>query len=82
VRSSGYKLIRSAEGREELYDLEADPEERRDIAVENEAVVAELRKLLAERRASFGPDAPAEPAAVNPELRQRLQALGYADRDD
>jgi len=46
VRQGRYKLVkRAATGRTELFDLEVDPNERRDIALERPQVLAELQRL-------------------------------------
>jgi len=67
--------------RAELYDLRADPRERRDVAKERPDVVSELRAFLDAHLAASERDAPA-PAAAKPlddTLRERLRALGYGD---
>ena len=74
LRSGRFKYI--ATTRPELYDLERDPEEKRNLYDERrplaERMAVELDRLTAE-------DAPesAGPSAVDPETRERLAALGY-----
>jgi choline-sulfatase len=72
MRSARYKLIEAP--RAELYDVAADPGERRDVlhahAREAEALRGELRRALETRP----PDAAHEPDAA---ARERLRALGY-----
>jgi arylsulfatase A-like enzyme len=46
VRRGRWKLIRDADGRGRLYDLESDPDELRDVAAEQPAVSGELDALL------------------------------------
>lgn len=58
--------------RPELYDLEADPEERSNLQDAERQVVWTLRSLLADHRAPLAP-----PFAESPETRSRLASLGY-----
>jgi tetratricopeptide (TPR) repeat protein len=58
--------------RPELYDLQADPRERRNLVLRQPAIAAELRDGLAERDRQLTP-----PVAVDDETRRRLAALGY-----
>lgn len=62
VREGRWKWVRSLDGREELFDLERDPAETRDLAAEEPEVVARLRELA---RAESTP----RPRAVPPTLR-------------
>jgi arylsulfatase A-like enzyme/Flp pilus assembly protein TadD len=58
----------------ELYDLDADPAENRNLAGERPGLVRELRALLAElRRDDAGP----VPSEETVETRKRLESLGY-----
>ena len=61
--------------RPELYDLDADPAESRDLAAARPADAARLRGALAAFR---GDDRPGARASVAPEVSERLRALGYA----
>jgi arylsulfatase A-like enzyme len=76
-----HKLIRTraaADGAERvrLYDLAADPLERRDLAARDPVWRGYLLSQLAHQRARpRREEAPA--AAMDPELRERLRALGY-----
>jgi arylsulfatase A-like enzyme/tetratricopeptide (TPR) repeat protein len=67
-----YRFIKAP--RPELYDLQSDPRERRNLASERPQAVTAARaavdRLLAGAR-------PTEPARVSAEDLQRLQALGY-----
>jgi len=86
IGPDGWKLILPTEmGREEfgrlvqLYDLNADPAERENLAEERPDKVAELEALLAERRASALPQPPLEVLrAQHRAAKQALQDLGYA----
>jgi arylsulfatase len=74
VEKDGFKLIVSSTGKEELYDLRADPAELRDLSAEDPTRVAELRRLLGPRG-----DAAAKPGngSLDVETLRRLQELGY-----
>jgi arylsulfatase A-like enzyme/tetratricopeptide (TPR) repeat protein len=73
LRSGRFKYISAT--RPELYDLERDPGEKRNLYEERrplaDRMAAELTRLGAEEAASAGP------SAVDPETRERLAALGY-----
>jgi choline-sulfatase len=60
--------------RPELYDLSADPGERRDRASSDPAQVARLREALARARQG---ETSGERSASDPEVAERLRALGY-----
>ncbi|HEX7186541.1 MAG TPA: sulfatase [Thermoanaerobaculia bacterium] len=60
----------------ELYDLVADPGERRNLAAADPAAVQGLSWLL-ERRARIGAPPQAPPVSLDPELEEQLRALGY-----
>jgi arylsulfatase A-like enzyme len=74
-----HKLIRGSDGRDELYDLGADPDEQRD---QSETAIDRSRALgaaLDERVGSLRPWVPQRPTLDRPtdERRRRLEALGY-----
>jgi tetratricopeptide (TPR) repeat protein len=77
LRDGRFKLIDAP--RPELYDLEQDPDETQNLFRERAALgqrmQAELRALEAELSASA--TASTSPAVVDPEVRERLAALGY-----
>jgi arylsulfatase A-like enzyme len=81
VRDGSWKLIAGATGtRAELYDLAADPGERRDLAAERPEVVARLRAALERWRAAL----PAPPplrlyTSPDAQLTRELRSLGYVD---
>ena len=58
--------------RPELYDLRADPAERRDLLASERRAYAELRRALDAHDRTLAP-----PAAVDEESRQAMAALGY-----
>ena len=67
-----YRYIKAP--REELYDLEADPDERSNLASQQQETVAEMRNELDRLVAGTSIDLP---SAVSEEARTRLEALGY-----
>ena len=87
VESDGWKLVWGSDGRHELFDLGADPNEATNLA--GAAGVALRERTLADRLARFveaaGGDAPLPVAAGAPPLdpglddesRARLRELGY-----
>lgn len=77
VRSSPLKYLRSEFGEERLYDLAADPAERRDVAGAREPELAELRRSAAALGLSTLERG--EGPALSIRERRALRALGYAD---
>lgn len=75
VRQGRWKYIAGVEDHEELYDLETDPGELRNVAVRRPDVARRLRALLVEKRASAPPRRPE--ALLSDEERRGLEALGY-----
>ena len=88
LRLAGHKLVVRLEEPEpdspfahvpevELFDLAADPGERRDLSGTNPEIVRELRHVLA----GSGGGRSLDPADLHvpPELAARLRALGYGD---
>ena len=84
VQTDRFKLVRSVDGStEELYDLESDPGETRNVAADHPEVVAEHRALLEAHlargaRLALRPESQDGTAELGDELRERLEALGYA----
>ncbi len=76
VFHAGLKLIVSAGGGEELYDLERDPEERRNLASADGAALQAVRRRLDEllERVPFQAKLP---KSVDPKELERLRNLGY-----
>ncbi len=76
VRMGRHKLIHDLRtDRSELYDLEQDPLEGRDLASERLGVLEELRALLRELAGESVPSEQAPPRS--PAVEERLRALGY-----
>jgi len=83
VRLDDWKLIRHANGREELYNLRADRQEQHDLSSTERERAAQLRSVLkghlaaaADRAKAIG----AERAPVTRQMLERLRALGYVSR--
>jgi arylsulfatase A-like enzyme len=74
VRTDGWKYIRSAEG-EELYDLRADPGERRNLAGERGEVRDRMRSALSAWTRAHPLNMAHAP--LNEELKETLRSLGY-----
>ena len=74
LREGSLKYIRAP--RPELYDLAADPGEKRSLAAERPEVVASLDAAL-EARLRASPGRAATPVTVTPRERAALAALGY-----
>lgn len=76
VSDGRYKFI--AAPRRELYDLEADPGERKDLTASNprmaDALERGLRDIVARTSAAAAPQLP---RSIEPEVEGRLRALGY-----
>lgn len=76
VRDGRFKFI--AAPRRELYDIEADPGETRDLSPENPRMADALERALADLAARTATKAaPQSPRAIDAETEQRLRALGY-----
>ena len=76
VRTAGHKYVRAP--RPELYALASDPGETRNLASEHPDLAGELDALVAARSAAR----PVSTSlAVDPEVTERLRALGYVAGD-
>jgi arylsulfatase len=80
LQTEAWSLVyHTARGQSELFDLAADPLQRRDLAAERPVLAAFYRQalhrwLLEQRR---GPRAAAEEVRLGEEEREALKALGY-----
>ncbi len=74
IRTDRFKYVRAP--RPELYDLDADPGETRDLAAERPDTVQALDAKLAVRVAAGG--AAPDPVELDAATRAELRALGYA----
>ena len=82
MRSSGWKYLRRAsDGAEELYDLEQDPGEQRNLANQDTDRLARLRQRFDVAVKDLAPVAGAgvEELTSDPETLEQLRALGYID---
>jgi arylsulfatase A-like enzyme/Flp pilus assembly protein TadD len=74
LRTGRWKLIESPDP--ELFDLQTDAKEQRNLAAEHPDRVDEMRGLLADHFTRGGVLAPT-PSGVGPEMLARLEGLGY-----
>jgi arylsulfatase A-like enzyme/lipopolysaccharide biosynthesis regulator YciM len=74
LRSGRFKYI--ATTRPELYDLERDPREERNLFEERRPLADRMAEELARLAAETASES-SGPSAVDPETRERLAALGY-----
>jgi arylsulfatase A-like enzyme len=82
ARTPAWKYLRrDADGREELYDLAADPAETLDLAAQRPEVRERLAAFVRERRDTLERRAvSADPGPQDdPETLERLRELGYAE---
>jgi arylsulfatase A-like enzyme len=73
----GLKLILAEEGEAELYDLETDPGETRNLAEARPDDVRRLEKRLRERFGAWPPPPAGELPALDAETLEQLRSLGY-----
>ncbi len=80
IRTERYKYIQASDGKHELYDLNQDPDEKRNLIEMLPRVAAELDARLEVWRGSFVEAAPAdEVPEFDEEVAERLRALGYLE---
>jgi arylsulfatase A-like enzyme len=79
LRTRDYKFIWSSEGRHELYDLNRDPEETRNLITVDKARASELRIKTEVWMRSFLREEPnyASDEELEGPVKKRLKALGY-----
>jgi arylsulfatase A-like enzyme/predicted Zn-dependent protease len=75
IRDARYKFIEAPTP--ELYDLEQDPGETRNVFSSQMGIANPLRERLAEMREEAVAGADAEMADLDPETLEKLRALGY-----
>lgn len=80
IVDDGYKLIRDSRGTVELYDLETDWQESRDLALQDGARAAALAaRLDAQLAALAKPERAVEAPQLDPSTEEALRDLGYID---
>jgi hypothetical protein len=79
VRTMSHKLIWASDGRHELYDLERDPMECRNISGEEPALVDQLRASLDAWREESPLPEDVSGVDHSPEVVRRLEDLGYIE---
>jgi arylsulfatase A-like enzyme len=67
---------------EELYDVDADPLQQRNVVEEHGAVASELRGELAEWAERVREGATPTERKLDPKLAEQLEALGYKETDE
>jgi choline-sulfatase len=75
LRLGRFKYIQAP--RAELYDLQTDPHESRNLLGTQPERARELRNQLAKLLARYPPKPPAQPSRITPETRALLGSLGY-----
>jgi arylsulfatase A-like enzyme len=82
LRHQGWKLVLRP-GREELYDLRTDPNEKDDVAAAQPERLAEMRRAMNALRDRWPKGLAPEPLEIDPRERadheERLRALGYVE---
>lgn len=80
LRTRTHKYVQGSDGSEHLYEVEADPGERKDLLVAEPARAMDLRARLAAWQTSFKPAERGEPAPeLEEDIRRRLADLGYLE---
>jgi len=74
-----HKRIHSSDGSHELYDIDADPREQRNLSAERPELARALDAALAGRLASGRAPARATPATSTERDLEELRALGYVE---
>ncbi|SEW10748.1 sulfatase [Halobacterium jilantaiense] len=77
VRTDAHKLVWGSDGSRALYDLDADPGETTDVAVDRPAVVDDLTATLDDWLASFEHADADGPVTISGDRKDRLEQLGY-----
>jgi tetratricopeptide (TPR) repeat protein len=75
LRVGRYKLIDAP--KMELYDLEADPDELRNLYAREQSLALTYRERLRSLKSRYQPGPQAERRALSPEVIARLSSLGY-----
>ena len=79
IMQGPWKYIHDGD-RQELYDIDDDPQERDNVVGENAKIVGGLRKLLSEYRENTKPiGSDKVDLILDPETVEALRKLGYGD---
>jgi arylsulfatase A-like enzyme len=78
IRTSDHKYIRWEDGREEVYDLRVDPNERVNLVAQSD-LVEPLRILLDARELDTVDQAKPRAPMLDPRTMHALEILGYSD---
>ena len=84
IRAGSYKYIEHMDGKQELYDVEADPAEQHDLSTEQPERMQELQTRL-HQAVDFGSVTATPPRNTireDPAMNQLLEALGYLREED
>lgn len=76
LRLQNWKLLEAHGRKDQLFDLDEDPQERHDRAADTPSTLEAMQRRLRKIREMEPPAIGAEPPA-NPELVEELRALGY-----
>lgn len=80
IRDDHYKYIWASDGKHELYDRVADPNEQYNLIQILVSMAANLQDRLDQWKSGFKPAEPSTPAPeFDQEVVERLQALGYLE---
>jgi len=80
IYNSPYKFISSTNGKHELYNLETDPYESRNLYQENYAVAQQMEQSLEQwLQTKLNELAEIDNQELSPSARKRLKALGYIE---
>ena len=77
IRTEDWKFIRGSDGSTELYDLDADPTEGRNLAADRPEQVEALSERLDDWLDSFEAADSEEDVSLDPERKAQLEELGY-----
>ncbi len=78
IEDGPWRFILRANGEQELYDVDRDPQERHDLAGVHPEVAERYREVLEPRLAAFLTGGAGDgPAELSPETLEALRSLGY-----
>lgn len=80
--SGGYKLIVDAQQRGALFDLSADPRERKNLVLEEPDVVQRMQGELRDMETRLRAAAAGERVELTPEVEEMMRSIGYLGDED